>query len=142
LFNMSLLNDDGAIQDSLQFQPTMLLSLLRPRVWLLIFHSKWSSFVQCSCLKLWSPITKSTQINNHAYIMTQTWFHKEMPSTVVIGNRYDDTFNIEPMQRNSCCCCCIYYIWLLATDSSLLQTFIVRLPLHADDAKKKQPYAL
>jgi hypothetical protein len=33
-------------------------------------------------------------------------------------------------------------MWPLATDSRLLQTFTVHLPLHADGTKKKQAYAL
>jgi hypothetical protein len=62
-----------------------------------------------------------------------------MPSKPVIGSRYDNTFNTEPMHRISCCC--IYHMWPLATDSRLLQICTVFLPLYADGTKKKQAYA-
>jgi hypothetical protein len=40
LFNMILLNDDGANPRRLQFQPPMSLISLQPRISHLIFHSK------------------------------------------------------------------------------------------------------
>jgi hypothetical protein len=58
-----------------------------------------------------------------------------MPSTMVIGSRYDDTFNTVSTYRISCCF--IYYIWPLDADSRLLQKSIIRLPLNAVGVKKK-----
>jgi hypothetical protein len=60
-----------------------------------------------------------------------------MSSTTVIKSRYEDTFNTEPTHGISCCC--IYYMWPLATDSRLLQTCTVRLPLHSDGMEQNAP---
>jgi hypothetical protein len=59
---------------------------------------------------------------------------------MAIGSRYGDTFNTETTHRISCQC--IYYIWLLATNSRLLQMCTVHLPLYADGAKKKKKLVL
>jgi hypothetical protein len=125
----------GPIQDGLQFQHVMLLILLLPHL-SFNFSLKVIFFCLVSIYKI-AKFNHKQDVNklSHLYIMTQMWFHKEMPSTTVTVSRYDDTFNTEPTHGISCCC--IYYRWLMATSSRLLQTCTAHLHFLADGMKKE-----
>jgi hypothetical protein len=63
LFNMILLNDDGATPKWFEISTCDVTDLLWPHVSHLIFHSKWSSFIWCPCLKVWSSVTYKQYMN-------------------------------------------------------------------------------